>query len=330
MARGGINKALVKQARDALLAKGQNPSIDSIRVQLGNTGSKTTIHRYLRELEEEEGTRLDDETLLSNTLKDMVVRLAARLREEAGAIVEQATEQHHAEKQQWTARNDTAQQELTAANERIEELKTLLANAQQLHADASENAHAMSIKTQRLEQQVEDIIEQLKGKDVHIQSLEDKHQHAREALEHYRQSVKEQREQDLRRHEQQIQQLQAEQRQLNQTLSIKQTDITQLNKDNARLVAEVGEAQKQLSASESKLQAQERQLRAAEEKIVSLTAHFSDQQVSVDKQAEALSALKAELTDAEEVKHCLDIELAKLRAELEVKNLVIAKLGIDE
>ncbi|VAW55751.1 Tn4651 auxiliary cointegrate resolution protein T, partial [hydrothermal vent metagenome] len=58
MARGGINKALVQQALEALMSKGQNPSIDAIRVELGNTGSKSTIHRHLKELEEEASTRL--------------------------------------------------------------------------------------------------------------------------------------------------------------------------------------------------------------------------------------------------------------------------------
>ncbi len=47
MARSGIYKSEVLRARDNLLAKGRNPSIDAIRAELGNTGSKTTIHRYL-------------------------------------------------------------------------------------------------------------------------------------------------------------------------------------------------------------------------------------------------------------------------------------------
>lgn len=71
MARSGISKFHVKQARDTLLAKGQNPSLDAIRMALGNTGSRTTIHRYLRELEAEDGTRLGDRSLLSDTLKDL-------------------------------------------------------------------------------------------------------------------------------------------------------------------------------------------------------------------------------------------------------------------
>ncbi|WP_434113382.1 DNA-binding protein [Paraburkholderia caffeinilytica] len=35
-------------ARDALIAQGQHPSLDAIRIALGNTGSRTTIHRYLK------------------------------------------------------------------------------------------------------------------------------------------------------------------------------------------------------------------------------------------------------------------------------------------
>lgn len=34
MARGGINKAVVQIARDALIARGVNPSINAVRVEL--------------------------------------------------------------------------------------------------------------------------------------------------------------------------------------------------------------------------------------------------------------------------------------------------------
>lgn len=50
MARGGVNKAVVQIARTAILARGEHPSIDAVRIEMGNTGSKTTIHRYLKEL----------------------------------------------------------------------------------------------------------------------------------------------------------------------------------------------------------------------------------------------------------------------------------------
>ena len=43
MARAGIYKSEVMRARDNLLAMGRYPSIDAIRHELGDTGSKGTV-----------------------------------------------------------------------------------------------------------------------------------------------------------------------------------------------------------------------------------------------------------------------------------------------
>lgn len=44
MTRTGLTRMEVKYVRDALIAQRQHGSIDAIRIALGNTGSKTTIH----------------------------------------------------------------------------------------------------------------------------------------------------------------------------------------------------------------------------------------------------------------------------------------------
>ena len=87
MARGGLYKSDVQKARDSLRAQGKHPSVDAVRVALGNTGSKTTIHRYLKELEEEEGQGVGAKVAISEALQDLVARLAGRLHEEAEAVV---------------------------------------------------------------------------------------------------------------------------------------------------------------------------------------------------------------------------------------------------
>ena len=76
MARGGLYKSDVQKARDALRAQGKHPSVDAVRVALGNTGSKTTIHRYLKELEEEEGGGVGGGIAISEALQDLVGRLS--------------------------------------------------------------------------------------------------------------------------------------------------------------------------------------------------------------------------------------------------------------
>lgn len=92
------------------------------------------------------------------------------------------------------------------------------------------------------EQQILGLKERLAENEAHRVSLEDKHNHARQALEHYRQAAKEQREQEQRRHEHQVQQLQAELRQAQQTAAVKQEEVTKLNQEGAKLVVDLSHA----------------------------------------------------------------------------------------
>jgi SOS-response transcriptional repressor LexA len=80
MARGGVYRTEVKKARDSLRVQGVNPSIDAVRAALGHTGSKTTIHRHLKELEAEEAAGVGAREPISEVLQHLVAQLAARLR----------------------------------------------------------------------------------------------------------------------------------------------------------------------------------------------------------------------------------------------------------
>jgi hypothetical protein len=55
MARSGLTKSQVREARDRLLAEGRHPSVDAVRRALGDSGSKSTIHKHLKELRSEDG-----------------------------------------------------------------------------------------------------------------------------------------------------------------------------------------------------------------------------------------------------------------------------------
>ncbi len=111
MARSGLYKTDVQRARDALLAQGKKPSVDAVRVALGNTGSKTTIHRYLRELDEEEGPGVGGQAAVSDALQDLVGRLAARLHDEADSRLQEAQQRHEHQVQERDEVLARAQQE---------------------------------------------------------------------------------------------------------------------------------------------------------------------------------------------------------------------------
>ena len=116
MARIGLSKSDVKDARDALLAQSRHPSVDAVRSALGDTGSKTTIHKYLKELEEEEGGGVNTASI-STALQDLVGRLAARLQEEAEETLVKARAELDAREQQYVQANRQLEHDLRAARE---------------------------------------------------------------------------------------------------------------------------------------------------------------------------------------------------------------------
>lgn len=236
MARSGVNKALVQQARDTLLARGERPSIEAVRIELGNTGSKSTIHRYLTELDSEEprppSISLSEE--VNNYVASLVQRLAADAQNSVAADRarlerQQATYLHQRQIDQ--ARHDELQKiHRDVLDERREGLERERLLNQRLHQLEGErqrllanDQHQQNLLRERAEQ---------------IQSLEGKHQHARQSLEHYREQQIQLREEETNRYESKIAQLQLEQRRLQEQLLLKQEELSNLYRDLERLTAE--------------------------------------------------------------------------------------------
>jgi hypothetical protein len=288
MARGGVNKVNVQKARQAILARGEHPSIDAVRVELGNTGSKTTIHRYLKELEDSAQPLRSAQEGLSQELGELVSRLAERLKEEGQEQIDQAqirfdTQQQHLQGQllECQAALQTLEQQFAIQQNALHNESAQLQTSQAtLQTELTRNA--------RLSQSCADLEVRLKDKDEHIQSLEEKHRHAREALEHYRGAVQMQREQEQRRHEGQVQQLQLELRQLQQTQIVKQDELTQLNRDNERLLTE--------ARQQSRLYAQ--------------------QDASIERLAAEAGGLKAQIAQAQGARHVMEQRVEGLLQEV--------------
>src|SRR5574343_449322 len=263
MARAGIYKSEVVRARNNLLAQGRYPSIDAIRGELGNTGSKGTIHRYLKEIEEEEGGSTGTQVAVSEAIQDLAGRLAERLHEEADQRLAALTDKHKAE---IAALNDS----ITALRNEVESFRSQ-SERQAVELAAERAAHTETLATlqeerivrAQMSQRIQDMEGQLAKEDAHRVSLEEKHQHAREALEHFRTAAKEQREQDQRQFEQQIQFLQGELRAAKDMANGKQQELISSHESNARLSSELGSARSELHRQEGEL----RSLRSAKEQL---------------------------------------------------------------
>jgi len=151
MARAGLTRLDVKRARDSLIAQGQHASIDAIRIALGNTGSKTTIHRYLKELEEEDGTSLVRAAALSDAIQDLVARLAARLHEEAQALVDQQVAAAAVQRQQAQSEIAKLGAELATVREQLSGATATLSAEQDAHAETLLVLHQRDLDVERLD-----------------------------------------------------------------------------------------------------------------------------------------------------------------------------------
>lgn len=294
MARSGIYKSEVKKARDALLAQGRTTSIDAVRAELGNTGSKTTIHRYLKELEEEEGAGFGRSVAVSEALQDLVGRLAERLHEEAEARI---TELRAGHSQQLAQRDEmiaAQKMEIEGLSTQLQRTEMALQTERSAHEQIRQTLNEATILCAQLGQQVASNKERLAENETHRQSLEAKHQHAQAALEHYRQSVKEQREQEQRRHEQQTQQLQAELRTLNQTLIVKQNELTQAYQDAARTGAELVATRKELLRSEVDREKEGKARNELQQRVIQLEASVATLTERLQQRNEVWQLLKGQ------------------------------------
>ncbi len=333
MARAGIYKSEVVRARNNLLAMGRYPSIDAIRGELGNTGSKGTIHRYLKEIEEEEGGSTGAQVAVSEAIQDLAGRLAERLHEEADQHLAALTDKHKAE---IAALNDS----ITALRNEAESFRSQ-SERQAVELAAERAAHTETLSTlqeerivrAQMSQRILDMEGLLAKEDAHRVSLEEKHRHAREALEHFRTAAKEQREQDQRQFEQQIQFLQGELRAVKETVNAKQQELIRSHEDNARLSSEQGHLRAELHRLETEI----RPLRTAREQLA--VSELKNQQLE-ERQAQAATRVEELLIEAqgyaqklEESTHAgvrLEAELTAAKAVLASHEQILQKLTVSQ
>ncbi|QQX57096.1 DNA-binding protein [Pseudomonas chlororaphis] len=310
MARGGINKAVVQIARDALLARGRHPSIDAVRVELGNTGSKSTIQRYLKELGARE--RASQAPSPDEELHSFVAGLSARLKALAEEQVEDARQRLQRDRaayEQQRLQQQVHLEHLQRANAGLDRDLQALREHERTLQDQLRKADG---ECQRLAQLEQNLNQLLVERAARIQSLEDKHRQAREALTHFRQQHLTQREQETQRHDTQVQQLQQELRALRNTLSDKQDELIRVFQDNERLVGELRTQHQQDHQRERQLQQLRQQCQDAETR-----------QHSEHARVQSLTAEHASLR--ERVKHHV-LKERQIRRELRLQRQQVARL----
>ncbi|MCF5548028.1 DNA-binding protein [Pseudomonas salomonii] len=321
MARGGINKAVVQTARLAILARGENPSIDAVRIEMGNTGSKTTIHRYLKELDDSETRLTITQAPIDDELGELVARLAQRLKDKAQEPIDLALAQFEQQKAALLAQVQALEEAHGQLKQQFDIQAAALAEESAALQTASTSLQTEQTRNAGLSQACSDYELRINDKDEQIRSLEDKHLHARDALEHYRNAVKEQSEQEQRRHEGQLQQVQAELRQAQQSAMVRQDEITQLHRDNERLLIEHRVTSKELTALQEQSRKEQAQQQTLSEQLGRIDSERTLLQERLRVAVEESQARQAALSEQQQLSKTLELDLIKAQASIEALRL---------
>lgn len=331
MARGGVYKTEVEKARNALLAQGKHPSVDALRVALGNTGSKTTIHRYLKELESEDAQGVGGKYPISDALADLVSRLAGQLNAEADARIADAQARCDAQLRERAAALEQASQENTGLAAQLRRTEEMLQAVQAEHKAAQASLADAIATVRQLEERVAGVTARLAERDTHVQSLEQKHAHAREALEHYRTAVKDQRDQEQRRHEHQVQQLQVDLREARDSLTGKNQELLQLNRDNVRLTEQAGQHDREardLRAQLRRLDEEVQALRPVARERDNLQTRWAQEQLANEGLRADVAATRDALAKEQVARQAAETTAAHATARAQAFDELLARRGV--
>lgn len=167
----GISHDEVKTAREILISRGVKPSIDRVRAELGNTGSKSTILRHLRTLKEEDDCSIP---ALTKELTEHISLIAQQLSQEVQLSVAEEREALELAKREFNAEQQCANR--------------LYADLRFAFVHMTKQIHTLQNHTQELERQLRvseserhQLLTNLSGLDqlccerqAQIQSLEEK------------------------------------------------------------------------------------------------------------------------------------------------------------
>jgi len=329
MARSGVYKSEVDKARKQLIAQGKIPSVARIREVLGGTGSFATLQKHLKELEAEDPAGNASKYPVSDAVAELASRLSGRLQEEAQETIAHAKAQFEAELAQRDRELAGAKDETRALRDQVQHLETTLHGERSDHAATREQLIQAQTTIRQLEERIAGLTVRLGEHEAHAKSLETKHAQAREALEHFRSATKEQRDQDQRRHEHQVQGLELQLRQANETLAAKNEDVLRLNRDNARLVEQTGQHDKELRQLRAELRERDHELEAArplvaEHKALQTRCLLAEQEIT--KLQQEIGRLGAQLHEEQDARARADVAAEAAKTRVVTMDELLAKL----
>ena len=337
MARAGILYSHVATAAAKLTGEGKNPTVDTVRAALGATGSKSTIAPMLKRWKEEHaGSIAEAASGLPAPLVQAVKQVYERLRADALAELEQATQVHNDALQ--AAQTDMAQlcAQATALACEKSSLAADLARTRDEVARLRTELQSHSVLLAGAQSENVGLVQRLADRAAEVTTVNQQLTHTRSQFEHYQESSASQRAEERQSFERRIAQQDHELGRLRQDLQLNQVAAAQhggqmarVIEENARLEHDAHNAQLelgQLRANRERAMSDAAQATAAHALMLakqeSLQRELGDARTTLAVRAREAALVGERLTDTERRADALaqeKLELLRRQATLEAE-----------
>lgn len=319
MARAGVTYVDIAKAAEAIKSRGQEPTVDRVREQMG-TGSKSTIAPLLKRWRSDNGDAADISGL-PNDLVEVVKSLHERVQQMADHKINQA-------RSEFKAITEELRQELAEAGNTIAQLTSRQHDLEQQLDTAMEEKRSLSqsledarVATAKSESQRDEAVSRVTEFKVAIEELKQENRDIRDHFEHYQQRTAEDRQQEREQFRatnrqlegqiegltKQLTQAEAQISEQNQERTQHQAIIDKQTEENHTLQQEVALKNTEivgLSDNFKTLQAKNQYLtsqnEALQEKVTSLTGRQSAADKEVILLTQSLEKAEAELRNAKD------------------------------
>jgi chromosome segregation ATPase len=244
MARTGILYSHVAQAATKLVEDGKNPTVDTVREALGNTGSKSTIAPFLKRWKaEHQETVAEAESGLPATLLQAVKGLHQHMQAEVGQQLDRARQEHEAalhaaavREQQLRTDHQALSSTHAALSEDLERVREALAQLRASH-------HAQTVTLATAQAENAGLQQRLADRAAEVTALNHQLSRSREQFEHYQEAGAAQRAQERQAAEQRIARLEQDLAGTRQIVMAQQATTAQQEMQLAQLRTEIGHLQ---------------------------------------------------------------------------------------
>ena len=309
MARLGTTLQDVKQAKQALLARGEVVSVDSVCDELGDNSAQSIIQEHLDALLDPPVAHTGDE-LLSKELQILVSQVATRLRSELDKKLVEHEKNYANTLKEKDDQISQLNKKLKDSSDKTDKPAPDLEVINNKLANISIERDIAKQQCEKQEQQIKSLTQELKSLTTNSQSLEKKLAAESISLNELRESVASESQKEIKQFENTIEEL----NQKHSELSQQNAALTELNESLTLEQAQLNELLTQEQQYRKKFENQS----GAQEKALNQYRDINQRlELSIDTLKQELASLRNELTTVNESLNTRTLELEGANSQLE-------------